>query len=84
MDLRNTQDVELDIDSVTIEVANGSMSLTSIYWELIEIFMALTSVYLLLKMKGSVRPDLVIYCLILSYSILVNLYLVFDPENPLA
>ena len=74
---------EQDAESVEY-IPSPDMSLQTIYWELIEIFIALTSIYLLLKMKGSVRPDFVIYVLILSHSILVNLYLVFEPENPLA
>lgn len=62
---------------------NSGISLKSIYWELIEIVVSLTAIYLLLKMKMSIRSDVVIYSLILFQSIAVNIYFVFDPDNPL-
>ena len=71
----NTLDNNMNTGSAT--------GLHSIYWELIEIVVSLTSIYVLLKMKMSVRSDIVIYALILFQSIMVNLYFVFDPDNPL-
>ena len=54
----------------------------TIYIEVLEVIVSLTSIYLIKKVKN-IRSDMIIFGLIVFYNFMVNMYFYIDPANPL-
>ena len=57
-------------------------TIETIYIEVLEVLVSLTSIYVIRKVK-SVRSDFVIFSLVVIFNIMVNIYFYLDPDNPL-
>ena len=57
-------------------------TILTIYIEIFEVIVSLTAIYLIKKVKN-IRSDIIIFCLIVFYNLIVNIYFYLDPQNPL-
>jgi hypothetical protein len=57
-------------------------TIDTIYIEIFEVIASLGAIYLIKKVK-TIRSDLIIFCLIVFYNLMVNVYFYLDPANPL-
>ena len=56
--------------------------MSTIYIEVLEVVVSLLAIYVIKKVK-SIRSDLVIFSLVVIFNIMVNIYFLLDPNNPL-
>ena len=57
-------------------------TITTIYVEIFEVMVSLSAIYFIKKVKN-IRSDVIIFCLIVFFNLIVNIYFYLDPQNPL-